>query len=267
MTDDDTKARLARLRREPPPFRVVEVVRVERRSPRLIRLTLAGPALSGMEIDEPAASVRLLLPSEGDLVIPTWNGNEFLLDDGSRPIIRTFTPRRFDAEANELIIDAVIHGDGPASAWANAATAGTPAAVSGPGRGYNIDLDAKRYLLVGDETAIPAIDQLLESIPAQIDVVAHIEISHREAEVALATHPRATVTWHERGSDEPVGSHMVEAVRAETIDDGTRVWVAGEAAAVQQIRNHLFKERSLARRSATVRGYWKQGRGGDASDD
>src|SRR5215510_5216199 len=102
----------ARTRREPPRFRHVVVRRVEPRSPRLLRVTLAGPELEGLTVDQPAASVRLLLPSSADreLVMPTWNGNQFLLADGRRPVIRTFTPRRVDGEALELDLDVVVHG-------------------------------------------------------------------------------------------------------------------------------------------------------------
>ena len=103
-----------RVRREPPAFRTVEVSRVERLSPRMVRVTLGGPELEGFVLDQPAASVRLLLPT-GDFVIPTWNGNEFLLPDGRRPALRTFTPRRFDAAVTELDVDVVLHGSGVAS--------------------------------------------------------------------------------------------------------------------------------------------------------
>src|SRR4029077_14850902 len=81
----------ARLRREPPRFRPVRVVHVEPVTPRMVRITLGGDELEGFTVDQPAASVRLLLPSPGiaELVMPVWNGNEFLLPDDSRPIIRT----------------------------------------------------------------------------------------------------------------------------------------------------------------------------------
>jgi NADPH-dependent ferric siderophore reductase len=87
-----------RLRREPPAFREVEVRRVEHVSRRLVRVTLSGSELAGFTVEQPAASVRVLLPSSGagELVAPSWNGNEFLLPDGWRPTIRTFTPWRAD---------------------------------------------------------------------------------------------------------------------------------------------------------------------------
>src|SRR5437762_14058928 len=109
--------------------------------------------------------------------MPTWTGNEFLLPDGRRPTIRTFTPRRLDPQALELDLEIVVHGDGAASEWAATAAPGDPAAVSGPGRGYAFEPDAPAFLLAGDETAIPAISQLLEVLPADRPVPAHIEVA------------------------------------------------------------------------------------------
>ena len=136
-------------------------------SPRLVRATLTGPELEGFTVDLPAASVRLLLPTPGssELVMPAWNGNEFLMPDGSRPTLRTFTPRRVDRGALELDVEIVVHGNGAASRWAAAAEPGARAAVSGPGRGYAIEPEAPAFLLAGDETALPAISQLLEDAP------------------------------------------------------------------------------------------------------
>ncbi len=90
-----------RIRREPPTFRKVTVARTEPLTPHLLRVTLSGTDLQGLDPGLPAASVRLLLPATGatELVIPAWSGNEFLFDDGARPTIRTYTPRRFGAEA------------------------------------------------------------------------------------------------------------------------------------------------------------------------
>ena len=62
------------------------------------------------------------------------------------------------------------------------------------------------------------------------------------------------------------GEALVDAVRGATFHDGARIWVAGEAAAVQRIRRYLFEERSIPRTLATVRGYWKHGRAGDTDD-
>ena len=269
MGSAEERTARARVRREPPPFRRVEVRRTEALSPRLVRVTLAGPELEGLTVEQPAASVRLLLPSSGadQLVMPSWNGNEFLLPDGRRPAIRTFTPLRVDPGALELDVEIVVHGGGVASEWAETAQPGAPAAVSGPGRGYAVAEDAPSFLLAGDETAIPAMSQLLEVLPADAAVQVHVEVAHPDGRLALPEHPGGTVTWWDLPEGAPPGDALVGAVADSHIGQGTRVWVAGEAAAVQRIRRHLFEEREVTRARATVRGYWKHGRSGGDEDD
>jgi NADPH-dependent ferric siderophore reductase len=235
----------------------------------MIRATFAGPDLEGLTVEHPAASVRLLLPSPGtrEVVIPSWNGNEFLLPNGRRPTIRTFTPRRVDPETLELDLDIVIHGAGVASHWAEAAEPGSPAAISGPGRGYIIDRDASAFLLAGDETAMPAIGQLLEALPPERPVQVDIEVAHPDGRLALADRPGTTVEWCDLPPGASPGEALVAAVRGTNPAPDARVWVAGEAAAVQRIRSYLSEDCGLPRAQASVRGYWKYDRSADADND
>lgn len=221
----------------------------------MTRIMLSGPELEGFVVDEPAASVRLLLPPLGsaELVIPKWNGNEFLMADGSRPVIRTFTPQW--SEPDSLALDLVIHEGGAASAWVVGAKPGDPVAISGPGRGYVIDPHAAAFVLAGDETATPAIGQLLDHLPAGVPVEVHIEVVDPAARPPLPTHSLAKVHWH--SASRRVGDELVRAIAGAEIDAGTIVWCAGEASAMHRIRTELFKNRGLPRSQATVRGYWK----------
>jgi NADPH-dependent ferric siderophore reductase len=232
------------------------------------RVVLAGPPLEGFPVPLPGASVRLLVPSPGadGLVIPVWNGNEFLLPDGRRPALRTFTPRYVDPAAGELTIDVVLHGAGVASGWAATVGAGAPCAVSGPGRGHPVDPAAAGYVLVGDESALPAIAQLLEAISPTTAVRVHVEVAAPEGRLPLPAHPRATVAWHDLADPADPGAAMVAAVHALDLAEDERIWVAGEAASVQRIRRHLFEARGVPRARATVRGYWKRGRPGDGEE-
>jgi len=254
-----------RLRREPPPWRHVEVRAQHRITPRLVRVRLGGPELAGFALDLPAASVRLLLPSPGDdLEIPTWNGNEFLLADGTRPILRTMTPLAIDADGpadgTNLDIEMVVHGHGPASAWASTAVPGRPAAVSGPGRGYAVDRRAATYVLAGDESALPAIRQLLPLLPDTTPASVLVEVGAASARVDLPERDNTTVTWLELPMGARPGNALVDAISATAVDPKTAVWAAGEAAAMQRIRRHLFEVVGLPRANATIRGYWKVGR-------
>ena len=257
-----------RRRRPPPPFRRVNVRRVAPWGGRVVRVTLAGPELGGLTITEPAASVRVLLPFAGkdDVVIPEWNGNEFLDADGRRPGIRTLTPARLDEEEGELDVCVVAHGDGLAARWATSAPVGSGAAVSGPGRGFTIDPDAPAWLVAGDETALPAIVQLLDAIPPGLPVTVEVE-APAAGRLDLPPRAGAVVTWHEPATDAPPGAALVFAVTEAALPGSTHVWAAGEAAAMQRLRRHLFDQRGLARRQVSVRGYWKVGRSAEGSDD
>ncbi len=265
----DPPARPGRSRREPPSFRNLVVRRTEQLSPRLTRITLGGPELAGFALELPAASVRLLLPEPGgdQIDLPSWNGNEFLRRDGSRPVIRTLTPRHHRPETDELDVDVVRHGHGPASRWAAEAVVGSPVAVSGPGRGYAVDPARRDLVLAGDESAIPAISQLLEvlaSVAPSSRIRVQLEAEDPSAELALPAHPGATVTWVIRDPACAFGDTLVAAVAGLDLAPDTVVWAAGEAAAVQRLRRLLFDERSMSRSRTTIRGYWKVGRGGDA---
>ncbi len=236
----------------------------EDRSPRLRRVTLGGPELDGFTLELPAASARLLLPEPGaGLVVPEWTGNEFLLPDGGRPAIRTLTP--WDLGDGRLAVDVVLHGSGRAATWARAAAPGDEVAVSGPGRGYAVDRDAPEYVVAGDETALPAIAQVLAALPVNVPVQVHVEIADVAARLALPGD--AAADWHVLPEGAASGDAMVAAVRGATFGPDARVWAAGEAAAVQRVRKHLFDERGLTRAQCTVRGYWKHGRAGGANED
>jgi NADPH-dependent ferric siderophore reductase len=243
------------------------VCRVENLTPRMARVTFEGAELEGLTIEQPAASARLLLPTAPgrDLVLPRWNGNEFLLPDGRRPTIRTFTPMRHGPGSIDLEI--VIHGGGAASEWVQTAQPGDRAAIAGPRRGYAIDLGAPGFLLGGDETAIPAISQLLRALPGGRSVQVCIEVADPAGRLTLPEYAGATVVWAELPAGGSPGDALVDAVRSADIGSGTRVWVAGEAAAVQRIRRHLFQDRGVPRAQTSVRGYWKHGQSGVADDD
>lgn len=262
MASDDGRRAQAGVRREPPPFRVLTVRDVVAVTPFMARVTFEGDDLSGLRIDEPAASVRLLLPPPGsdELVHPTWNGNEFLHADGSRPIIRTFTPLAFDPDRLEISLEVVLHDGGATSSWVASAQQGDPAAISGPGRGYTIDATAGAYVLAGDETALPAIGQLVDAMPDGMPLQIVVELRDAAAQVDLPPHEPMAVHWVVADEAAPPGDALVAAIERVPIEAFMTIWVAGEAAAVQRIRRRLREDRGLARNRATVRGYWKHGR-------
>ncbi len=253
----------ARVRRGPPRFPRARVVGVGDLTPHLRRVRLAGDELRGMDPGLPGASVRLLVPPPGGapVVLPEWTGNEFRAADGSRAPIRTLTPVDPDPEAGRLTLDVIRHDAGLLTAWVDAVQPGDEVAVSGTGRGYTVEPDADAYLLAGDETALPALRQVLAAVPEGTPVRLVAEVRAPTAEIPLPDRPGLEVRWLVADPDAPPGRAMVAAVAGAELPAGVQVWAAGEAAAVQRIRRHLFEDRGLPRSQGHVRGYWKVGRG------
>ena len=259
QSDAERLELLKRLRREPPPLVPVSVVRREEVSPRMLRVTFE--AAVDLEVAEPAASIRLLVPTPGtdELVIPEWNGNEFLLPDGSRPALRTFTPLRVGD--GRVDIEVVRHPGGAVSEWAESVEPGDPAAISGPGSGFTVPTGVTCLIVLADETALPAVTQLIDVVGGDARLVIHLEVVTSDAEIDIAVRPDDELTWHVTAAGEVPGGRLVEVVRAITeLDDDVHVWAAGEASAMHAVRTHLFDTLGLGRTQATVRGYWKPAR-------
>ncbi|HEX7132004.1 MAG TPA: siderophore-interacting protein, partial [Iamia sp.] len=188
---------VARVRREPPRFRRARVVTVEDVTPHLRRVRLAGDELRGMEPGLPGASVRLLVPDGPDtpVTLPEWSGNDFRAADGAKAPIRTLTPVDPDPVAGHLTLDVVRHDAGLLTPWADATGPGSEVAVSGTGRGYTVDPEAEAHLLAGDETALPALRQVLAATPDDVPVRLLAEVRSPEARVAFPDRPGLEIHW------------------------------------------------------------------------
>ena len=136
----------------------------------MVRVTLAGAELAGLDIGLPAASIRILLPRSpsGEVVLPVWNGNEFLDEDGTRPVIRTLTPLGFDGQ-----IARARRGDRAPRRrpTRRRGAAGLGPATAPPSRGQDAATRSTTrlhsFLLAGDESALPAIAMLLDCCRAR----------------------------------------------------------------------------------------------------
>ena len=230
------------------------VKRVVHLTPRMVRVTFTSPELADFGWNGPAAHIKLIFGQPGD-ALPAPGTSE------PRPTMRTYTPRRFDREARELDVDFVLHGEGPASTWAAQAAAGQTLTVSGPGRNYVVDTTADWFLLVGDDTAIPAIATILESLPATTTARVFIEVMDGDDEIELPRHPNATVTWLHRGPDPTHAGGPLEATLKNYLmpEGNGRIYVACEASAMRRIRSLLLMDKTINREHVITRGYWKLG--------
>ncbi len=299
------------------PWRMfdVEVLRVVRLCPSFARITFTGPDLHEFADNGLDQRVKLLLPAPCggweylDRQNPDWYTAWRELPEERRNPLRTYTVRTVRPELNQLDVDVVLHGDtGPATRWANGARPGTPLVILGPnasydgphgGLGFAPPDGTSAVLLAGDETAVPAIAAICESLPEHYIGEVLLEVPHPEDRWTLKAPPGVRVQWLGRDGLEH-GALLAPAVEAATdrllgrvaaptssdavledvdidhevlwevpIDDEGRAladqanlyaWLAGEAGVIKGLRRFLVGERGLDRKAVAFMGYWRRGK-------
>lgn len=246
----------------PPNFRVLDVVSVRDITPHMRRLTLSGPDIERYA-PLSALHVNLVIPHR-DATSPQWphigpDGTIAWPDPDRRPARRKYTVRAVDPAAGTLDIDFVLHEDaGPGSAFALTARPGDQIGMIGPGGGGLTEADW--YLFAGDETALPAIAHMLESLPASARGKAIIEVSDTGEIQPLSLRAAIDVEWLCRST---ARTGLASAVKSVAIpEDGStiHVWAGCEYDDFREIRRYLRKERGLRPEQHLVVSYWRRGR-------
>jgi NADPH-dependent ferric siderophore reductase len=222
------------------------VLATEQITPHMVRVVFGGPALEGFAPGEFTDHyVKLKLPDP----------------DAPETIrTRTYSVRAWDAQARQLTIDFVVHGDvGVAGPWARRARPGDELDLLGPGGAYSPDPDADWHLLAGDASVIPAISVALTRIPAGTPVHAVIEVDGPEEEQPLSTPGELHLTWVHRSAAPGEEPDLLAAhVAALELPEGRgHVFVHGEASSVRALRRHLVADRGLDPSFMSISGYWK----------
>jgi NADPH-dependent ferric siderophore reductase len=241
---------------------VLTVASVAGPTPTVRRVVLAGAPEA---VAAAGPTVNLLVPRVGDPA-PRWpqvaRDGRVVWPVGAHGVaLRSYTARRQDPARGEVEIDFVLHGDGPAAAWAAAAAPGALLGVAGGG-----DLGvrpAARLLLAGDETALPAISRILAEAAPGTTGLALVEVAGPEEEQPLAVPAGVTVRWLHRGGTPPGESTLLaDAVAAlePPGEDDVFAWVGAESAAVRVIRADLRSRWGLGRAQHHAIGYWRRGR-------
>jgi NADPH-dependent ferric siderophore reductase len=244
----------------------LEVRRTERLTPHMIRVVAGGDELRSFP-DTPYTDryVKVVFPRAGVAYPEPFDMDTIRaqLPREQWPLTRTYTVRAFDPAAGELTIDVVQHGDaGVAGPWAAGARPGDVLRLLGPGGAYAPDPEADWHLMVGDESALPAIAAACERIPAGVPVLAVLEVADEAEQQDLRSSADLRVTWLHRTAGIP--DQLLTAVRELTFPSGrVHAFVHGEAGLVRSVRTHLVKEREVARELLSVSGYWRRGRDED----
>jgi NADPH-dependent ferric siderophore reductase len=183
---------------------------------------------------------------------------------------RHYTVRHFDRTTGTITVDFVMHGDTVGPRFARNAKAGDTVEVKGPRGRIVFQPEADWHLLTGDETCIPGILHILETMPAGARAFAFIEVQDESWQQPVETSAQAAVEWIHRG-DIPAGpsSVMLDRLSAFALPDGRgQALIIGETSNVRAQRHHLI-QRGMPREQIASEGYWRPGRNGghDHVDD
>ncbi len=280
------------LKPDKPAFYRLTVLESDRISPSFIRVTLGGDSLSNFRYMGYDHWFRLFLPQPGqdEPRIPSttsmlWYAQYLAFSRDTKPVVRNYTISRYRAagqgkhgDGPELDVDFVVHGSGaggtthksesgdahagPASTWAQNAAPGDHVAILDEGRVYTFDGHSGWQLLVGDESAAPAVLGILRSLPDDVRVRAFVEVP-TEADIQKQD-PQAGVEieWIVRPNAlaKPGLAALAAVQKAELPDGDPVVYVAGEQALATGLRRYLVNERSVPKSQICFTGYWKFGK-------
>jgi NADPH-dependent ferric siderophore reductase len=242
----DNKDRAIRRVRHEVKQRRLTVQEISNVTPQMLRVTLAGPELAGFTSLGFDDHIKLFFPTPGA--------------DEERPPMRDYTPR-YDPSADLLHIDFALHEAGPATDWATRVKAGDQLAIGGPRGSAIIPTEFDWHLLIGDETALPAIGRRLGELPAGMRTLVIAEVENELEEQRFPTDTHLSVTWiHRRGSARGSSEALVDAVLQLELPPGDGFcWAAAESNVARALRRVLVEQRGMTKAWVKAAGYWKHG--------
>jgi NADPH-dependent ferric siderophore reductase len=236
---------VTRIRRE-PRRRTLTVVATERLSASMLRIRFASSELGDFESSAPDDHIKLFLP-------------EAELENG-RPAMRDYTPRAFDTEAGTLTIDFALHEAGPATAWAIGAGPGDTIQIGGPRGSAVVADDFDWYLLIGDETALPAICRRIEELRSGVPIRAIVAVDGPDDRIGMPDHDALTVHWAIRGKGANDAERLIALLGETAWPAGEGyVWIAGESGISRAVRTHIIATLGHPREWTKAAGYWTRG--------
>lgn len=225
----------------------------------MLCLTLNAPAFANFGVEQPGEVITLGWPLDSERLVLPAEGWRF--PGGRREQHwRNFTVRRHDPAEATVDIDFFRHGAaGRGSEWAADAAVGDRVGFAGPRAHWQPDCEPGWWLLVGDETALPALLAILESAPAGLPVIAVAEIHDDGERQAVDSAADVHLHWATRHERLPGTTTVLRDTlrRLDLPQQPGQAWGGGEALAMRDIRDHLRAAYPLLAASTDIRGYWK----------
>ncbi|MEK1895803.1 MAG: siderophore-interacting protein [Rhizobium sp.] len=174
---------------------------------------------------------------------------------------RDYTPRRYDNDARTLTIDFALHEAGPVTQWAIDASRGDTLAIGGPRGSAVVSASVTRWLLIGDETALPAMGRRIEECDTGTVVTAIAAVAGPAERQIFETKADLHLHWADRPlSDATDAGPLLTILRNMDIEPGTFVWVAAEASVTRAVREYLVTDRGYPLHWIKASGYWVKGK-------
>ena len=248
--------------RHPIKMRLLTVKRITELSPSMRRITLTGKDLDGFISASFDDHVKLIVPDVqgGKPSMPTVGDSGLMFEPGRpKPAMRDYTPRSYDPLTRELDIDFVLHHDGPATHWASRAEPGHSIGIGGPRGSFVIPMTFDWHLLIGDETALPAIGRRLEEFPPETRAIAVIKTGSDDARIKLDSQCELQMHWVSDTSHATLDMDALETtVRRLDLPQGEGfIWAAGEYSTIKAIRQHLVDDRGIDKSRIRASSYWR----------
>ena len=218
------------------------IKRVTRITPHMVRITLTGD-LEGFYSPGFDDHVKLFFPGDGERVM------------------RDYTPRRYDAAANELDIEFAVHDNGPATAWATAVKPGDTLSIGGPRGSHVLQGEFDWHLFVADEAGLPAVARRLGELPVNTQALVIAEVEDEKEHQSFECKAPLAVTWvHRNGTPAGQPNQLLAALAKQGVPAGVGyTWIATESHVARALRNHLLNERGFDKQWVKAAGYWKHG--------
>lgn len=253
--------RIARRVRHPLKFRLLEVVEVSDLTPSLKRVVLTGDLedFVSLGFDD---HVKIFPVREGEaLALPTVGPDGPVFAE-PRPVMRDYTPRLRDTAAKTLTVDFAIGHGGPATDWVMTARPGSKLGVGGPRGSFIVPTAFPHHVLIGDETAVPAISRRLEELPEGAKTLVIVEVEDEASTPPLNSAADLTVVRVDRAGG-PRGrverlQAAAEAALADIPRDDAYVWIAGESQVARTLRG-VVVAMGFDPKALKAAGYWRAG--------
>jgi NADPH-dependent ferric siderophore reductase len=219
--------------------RLLTVSAIEKLTPQMLRITLTSPDLHDFVSASYDDHVKLMFPGSDDT-----------------PVMREYTPRRFDNATNMLVIDFALHEAGPATQWAEAAKVGDTLQIGGPRGSAVLPDDFDWVVMIGDETALPAIGRRLEELRTDVPVVTFVIGDAQQ----IATKANWTPLWISRDGKSDDAALLRAALDKHVFPAGEGfVWIAAEANVARSLRSYVVETRGHPKAWTKAAGYWTRG--------